>query len=217
MTNGKKVLIVSWSFYPDHAMGAHRAGKLCKYLPLYEWQPMVLTVKEKYYQVTDPSLLTQLPSDIRIKRTSCFSESGVRTGVKKILCLLSRLRGKEVANLSEITFKSKMARKLWLEIPEAGWWLFAAVRSGVKMARGCDVVWATSPVAGNLVVAAIIARLSGKPLVIDLRDPWRIEGGNLYPTPIHNFVDLLFEKRVFKSADAIIAVTPRIAEMYLSK
>ena len=51
--NSKLVLIVTHHFPPDNAVGAVRPTKFAKYLPRFGWEPIVLTVKENYYQATD--------------------------------------------------------------------------------------------------------------------------------------------------------------------
>ena len=42
----KKVLIVSYVFPPMAAVGIYRVIKFCKYLPDFNWDPVVLTVRK---------------------------------------------------------------------------------------------------------------------------------------------------------------------------
>src|SRR5437870_2708413 len=49
----RKILIVAYHFPPDAAVGALRPAKFAKYLPAFDWEPVILTVKEKYYPSTD--------------------------------------------------------------------------------------------------------------------------------------------------------------------
>jgi len=40
--------------------GTQRSSKFVKYLPLYSWDPIVLTVKDVKYYAQDPSLLKEI-------------------------------------------------------------------------------------------------------------------------------------------------------------
>ena len=40
----KKILIISYYYHPDLAVGAMRAVKFAKYLPENGWEPVILTV-----------------------------------------------------------------------------------------------------------------------------------------------------------------------------
>src|SRR5215475_12085413 len=51
-TEARRVLFISYSFPPNMEMGAYACAQIARYLPLYGWEPVVLTVKEKY--VDDP-------------------------------------------------------------------------------------------------------------------------------------------------------------------
>jgi glycosyltransferase involved in cell wall biosynthesis len=53
-TESRRVLFISYSFPPNMEMGAYTCAQIARYLPLYGWEPVVLTVKEKY--VDDPRL-----------------------------------------------------------------------------------------------------------------------------------------------------------------
>jgi hypothetical protein len=53
-TEARRVLFISYSFPPNMEMGAYTCAQIARYLPLYGWEPVVLTVKEKY--VDDSSL-----------------------------------------------------------------------------------------------------------------------------------------------------------------
>jgi len=47
-TEARRVLFISYSFPPNMEMGAYTCAQIARYLPLYGWEPVVLTVKEKY-------------------------------------------------------------------------------------------------------------------------------------------------------------------------
>lgn len=49
----KNVLLISYHFPPDSRIGAVRPAEFAKSLPLYNWSPIILSVKEKYYSEKD--------------------------------------------------------------------------------------------------------------------------------------------------------------------
>src|SRR5215471_3236531 len=53
-TEMRRVLFISYSFPPSTEMGAYSCAQIARYLPLYGWEPVVLTVREKY--IDDPHL-----------------------------------------------------------------------------------------------------------------------------------------------------------------
>ncbi len=79
-TEMRRVLFISYSFPPSTEMGAYSCAQIARYLPLYGWEPVVLTVREKHIddiylgrndegRVNDPDLVIRTyklphPSDI---------------------------------------------------------------------------------------------------------------------------------------------------------
>jgi glycosyltransferase involved in cell wall biosynthesis len=53
-TDMRRVLFIAHSFPPSMNMGAYTCSQITRYLPLYGWEPVVLTAKEKY--IDDPYL-----------------------------------------------------------------------------------------------------------------------------------------------------------------
>src|SRR5262249_20101531 len=47
-TEMRRVLFISYSFPPNTEMGAYSCAQIARYLLLYGWEPVVLTVREKY-------------------------------------------------------------------------------------------------------------------------------------------------------------------------
>lgn len=68
----KKVLMVAYQFPPVGGSGVQRSVKFAKYLPLYGWEPVVLTRDDGKTVLRDESLLKELPGDIEIIRTPAY-------------------------------------------------------------------------------------------------------------------------------------------------
>jgi hypothetical protein len=69
----KKILIISPHFPPSNLAAVHRSRLFAQHLPAFGWQPLILTVDEKYYEeALDPNLVRLLPSDLRIEKAKAF-------------------------------------------------------------------------------------------------------------------------------------------------
>jgi hypothetical protein len=72
----KKILIISPHFPPSNLAGVHRSRLFAQHLPEFGWQPIILTVHEKYYEEKlDHGLTKLLPVDLRVEKVNAFKIS----------------------------------------------------------------------------------------------------------------------------------------------
>src|SRR5437762_11692 len=65
----KTALIVAFHFPPFGAgSGILRILKFCRFLPEFEWQPVILTANVRAYERLDPTLVGEIPSDVPVFR-----------------------------------------------------------------------------------------------------------------------------------------------------
>jgi hypothetical protein len=64
-----KVLMAAYYFPPAGGSGVQRSAKFAKYLPLFGWEPVVITRDTTKMTLRDESLLKEIPSDIEVIRT----------------------------------------------------------------------------------------------------------------------------------------------------
>jgi hypothetical protein len=70
----KKVLIVSPHFPPSNLTAVHRARLFANHLSEFGWEPIILTVHERYYEEElDPDLAKLLPEGLRIEKVKALS------------------------------------------------------------------------------------------------------------------------------------------------
>jgi hypothetical protein len=75
----KNILILYPHFPPSNLAGVHRPRLFAQHLPAYGWNPIILTVHEKYYEeCLDYNLKKLLPSALRIEKVSAFSTGTFR-------------------------------------------------------------------------------------------------------------------------------------------
>lgn len=214
----RRVLMIAHEFYPCSAIGCHRSGKFCKYLGLYGWEPVVLTARQEFaHGRFDSTLLQQLPGGLCVKRTFYPDLESARKAVRAARDLLRHSHSGNghapggVASMVE----SRAGFSRWMSIPDwAVFWLPWAVRAGLADARRCDAIYVTGPPHGAVVVGAVLARLSGRRLVIDLRDPWMLDKTLIYPTEWHRRMNRRLERWCFAAAATVICNTRPAMDAY---
>lgn len=127
----KKILIISPHFPPSNLAAVHRSRLFAQHLPEFGWEPVVLTVHEKYYEeALDQNLVKLLPQDLRIEKVAAFKATRPRVigdiGLRAFFQLYRR--AKKIILTEKIDF-------LYIPIPSyyvalLGRWLHAA--TGIK-------------------------------------------------------------------------------------
>lgn len=70
----KRILIIAPHFPPSNLAAVHRSRLFAQHLPSFGWEPIILTVDEKYYEEKlDWNLYKLLPSGQRIEKVKAFS------------------------------------------------------------------------------------------------------------------------------------------------
>jgi len=154
-----------------------RSLKFVKYLPQFGWEPTVVTIEPESaaYPDLDPGLLREIPEQTRLVRTpgrDPYAAYARLMGMKKDSAVgvgfLSRRRA---------GFRERAAR--WIRanlfIPDArlGWNRFARAAAEKELAAASfDAVFSTGPPHSTHLVAGSVARSSGLPWILDMRDAW---------------------------------------------
>ena len=73
----KRVLILYPHFPPSNLAGVHRPRLFAQHLPSFGWEPVILTVDEKFYEEKlDHNLVTLLPKNLRLEKANAFNRKG---------------------------------------------------------------------------------------------------------------------------------------------
>lgn len=73
MPTSKKILIISPHFPPSNLAAVHRSRLFAKHLPAFGWDPIILTIDEKYYEEdADPNLSRLLPPELVVEKVRAF-------------------------------------------------------------------------------------------------------------------------------------------------
>lgn len=75
----KKILIIAPHFPPSNLAAVHRSRLFAQHLPSFDWEPVILTVHESFYEEKlDHNLEKLLPSNLRIEKVKAFKTSKPR-------------------------------------------------------------------------------------------------------------------------------------------
>jgi glycosyltransferase involved in cell wall biosynthesis len=210
----KRLLVIAYAFPPCGGAGVQRTAKFVRYLPEFGWQPTVLTVDPSCYGVKDSSHADELPPEVEIIRTANFdplvSFGKASNG--------HSANGDATAQSSHPSHIKRLARDIgkgaWMAlynnvlIPDQHvLWYPRAVRAGLDAHRRhtFDLIYATGEPYSAYIAASRIARRTGVPYVIDMRDPWTLSPyRNNLGSRARQFVEQWQEQQVLDQCGACV-------------
>lgn len=221
-----KVLMLACYFPPFGGMGTQRILKFVKYIKEFGFFPYLITLKEDYalrtpqhltwFKPQDPSLLSQVPKDVRIVRTSTLEYERL---LKSAFIKMLGREGLRKAQEQKERFIFKLARSL-LEFPdeEAGWIPFA-VSAGTRllMKEDFSLIYTTSPPHSVHISGYILKLLFRLPWVVDFRDGWTADEWYHPPMKWRRKVEEQLEGKILEYADAVVCNTPGMRKDFLRK
>ncbi len=194
----KTVLLLTYYFPPAPMALAQRVAKLCKYLPREtHWRPRVICgeLPPEICQQRDDALLAEVPDTVPVHRIGSFISSPRAARLKQLHL-----------------YKPVSLVRKFLVLPDAhGDWIARAVAAAADLfpgGRGIDAILASGPPNSVYLAGVRLSENWGRPLVLDMRDPWGQHWGKYYwISQWHLRHTLPLETKVYRQATAIIANT----------
>ena len=187
-----RALIVAYYFPPKGGAGTQRFAKFCKFLPDHGVEPIVLTV--------DAALRTEhAPHD------------------DASLAVDARTEVHRVATPATVPLGLRLRRRLRLHVDEDEW-VHAATPVALRLARerACDVVVTTLSPYACYRIGERLQREAGLPWIVDLRDPWALDGWRVHPSALHARLDVARMRRTLARADFVVANVPEARRAFLA-
>jgi glycosyltransferase involved in cell wall biosynthesis len=189
-TGQRRVLMLALQFPPyGLSTGRLRTLGFVRHLPAAGWVPVVVTARNSAYENRDDRTLAEIPEGARVVRAA----------------------GVDMARL--IAIRGVYPRLI--ATPDR-WntWALGAALSAVRAARHCrvDALWLTFPVPSAVLAGLLAHRLTGLPLVADLRDP--MVYASWPELRWERAVYAWLERRVVKAASVVVLTTPGACELY---
>lgn len=181
--------MVAFHFPPlAGSSGIQRTLRFAQQLPLWSWQPLVLTARPSAYEQTSADLLGDIPAGTVVERAFALDARRLSW------------RGRYVAALAR--------PDRWIS------WKFDAVRRGLRMIERYrpDAIWSTYPIATAHAIAAELHRHSGLPWLADFRDPMAQDGYPADPKTWQAFKAI--EQRAVEAATWSLFTTPSALRTY---
>ena len=212
-----KVLIITYYWPPSGGSGVQRWLKFVKYLRNFNIEPVVYTVDNPNYAITDETLKAQIPSSIEI----------IKKSIKEPNNLLS-LFGKESKKTSagflnkSPGFIGKIAQYIRANyfIPDARkFWIKPSVEflTEYLSKNKIDLVITTGPPHSMHLIGLQLKQKLNLKWIADFRDPWT-EIDYFHQLPLSNRAILKheqLEKEVVSNADIVLVVGKTMKEKYL--
>lgn len=210
------VLIVTYYWPPSGGAGVQRFLKFAKYLPEFGYNPLILTVENPTYPITDESLAEDVPDSLKVYRTRTYEPFG----------LYAALTGREKEEITKPTIELQSGGLLsrlggWIRanlmLPDAraGWLLTARPRA-VELIRKFNIpnIITTGPPHSVHFVGRYAKKRTGARWIADFRDPWsEVYYNQLLPrTRLAGTIDRSLEQKVLRSADEVVVISPSMGD-----
>lgn len=199
----EKILFIAYHYPPQGGAGVQRTLKFTKYIRKYGWEPVILTISEKVFGPTDPTLLSDVPPGAIVERTSAFS----------------------IMNWWPFFNKFKLQKLIsfidqYLLIPDGKIiWQFAARKNARKLIRKHNIklIFTTSgPYSAHLLGLHLKKKFPEISWLADFRDEWTTNPGvylnRIRFNRLRLYIENKMENKVCQSADGIIALSQKMKE-----
>ena len=203
-----KVLIISYAYPPYNSIGAIRVGKMTRHLSDMGCDIRVITAGNQPF-------IQSLPTPLDEKRITYTRSFDLDLPARFFMGLRGRSyvkSGFDGPTSSGIPVLKRIYRDL-VYIPDSNvGWVPYAVHAAARLLRDWkpDVIYSSGPPFSSLIAASRVSRNAGVPWVAELRDLWST--GTYYPfSGARRRLDALLERRVLRSAAAVVAATDGLA------
>jgi glycosyltransferase involved in cell wall biosynthesis len=224
-----KILFIAYYFPPDNGVGGLRIAKFARYLPSFDWEPVVLTVEDRYREQLDLDRIKDL-GGIRVVKTRKNPRLNdlllfLRDSIKTIFRKANNARIKDKINASiygdgftkntNEGFLQKLKRYYISisSIPDGKrcWVIPAATRTVMELiTKRYDCILSSSPPHSSHLIGLVAKKLIKVKWIADFRDPWVdfiINKTPLIRSELSDKIEIWLEKLVVHNADKIITTT----------
>ena len=203
-----KALLITYYWPPAGGSGVQRWLKFVKYLSEFGIDPVVYTVQDANYSITDQSLMEEVPSEVEVLKEPIWEpndflskfgskEQGVSAG---FLSSKPSFVGRQIQYIRANYFIPD-ARKFWVK---------PSVRRLMRYMKNnsIDVVVTSGPPHSVHLIGMKLKEKTGVKWIADFRDPWtNIDYFHVLPmTEKAKKKHYKLENKVLKKADSIIVV-----------
>lgn len=213
-----KVLIITYYWPPAGGSGVQRWLKFTKYLPEFGVTPIIYTVQNAKYPITDATLCKEVADDMKVI-TQPFKDPQEWISLRK--------SKKVKASAGFLSEKPTLTQKILnyiranYFIPDAKmWWIQPSVKYLKKYLseNPVDVIISTGPPHSTHLIAFALKKQLPVKWIADFRDPWtEIDYFHQLPLTKKSLLrHQQLEKMVLTNADEVLVVGETMRQSYLS-
>lgn len=214
----KRVLIVTYYWPPGGGSGVQRWLKFSRYLPEFGWEPVIFTVDNPQYQLSDKSLESETLPGIEVHRLKAFDPND----------FYNQWFGKSIGK-PNVGFtsskKESMAFKLvkWIRgnwfIPDSRiFWVRPATKriKQILTEKKYDAIITTGPPHSLHLIGKKVADSTGIRWIADFRDPWTeiYYFNEMRPSVRSRKKHMRLEREVLSCANEIVVVGETMKKMF---
>jgi glycosyltransferase involved in cell wall biosynthesis len=212
----RRYLMITPYFPPLAQSGAKRGLYLARHMEAHGWQPVVLAAPPLEHEI-DERLVRAVPDSTPVHRRYAGPLRAARAELRRSSRRaparppgpLTRWARRRAAGLGLTIYFTPFDRYLW-DVP----W---ATLAGARLVRryGAEAIHVSSDPFTACYTGVAVKALTGRPLVLDFRDPWALHDGKmaLRPRPTAWMVHRL-ERFCIRHADRVILNTEAAAARY---
>jgi glycosyltransferase involved in cell wall biosynthesis len=181
----RSVLTLAYHFPPLGGAGVQRMVQLARRLPDLGWEQVVITGPggpESRWRPRDDSRPVGGPDVVTV-----------------------RMDGPEPPH--DVRWEGRLER--WLRRPSrwTRWWSANVADLAASVDRRVDLVHASVAPYSTAESAVAVARRLGRPLLVDLEDPWALDETMVYPSRAHRALERRRMRRALAAADLVVMNT----------
>lgn len=206
----KRILMICYYFPPLLDVGCKRSVAFSKYLKAHGWEPYVLSVRNPDQHYCMPG--------------SDKTPPGVPTTYVCSLCNLSWLLGKVNGLFNKVIslWGGHLKRNYLYDffcIPDLFiGWIPGAIIGGYRIIKKNDInsIYISCSPFSSALAGIVLKKLTGKPLIIDFRDPLAVNIPDILNAP--NFrkkINGIIEHKIISVADVFIVNTEEVRNGYI--
>jgi len=203
----KNVLIISYAFHEQEAIGSIRIRGLARLLPEFGWNPIILTAKFPGKSSSEYNVVETFYEDKNKKLKQNFGYN-INETVKDQLRLPADKNKKSFIDYVFYVWQE------FFNYPdlERTWYKYAvdAGKTILKREKIDAIISSSSPVTSHLIAKTLRDKYN-TPWIADLRDLWT-QNHYYSHTAIRRLMERKLEVRTLKKADALVTISPYLSD-----
>ena len=189
----KRILMIAYHFPPVRvSSGIQRTLKFCTYLREYGWDPLVLTISPRAYELSSPDQLKEIPADVIVERAFGLDTS------------------------RHLSIAGKYFHRMAQPDRWVSWWP-GGIWTGMKMIRQHKpaAIFSTSPIVTAHLIGQSLVTRTGLPWIADMRDSITEPG---YPRdPLTWKIHRKIEENIVNRCTKAVFTTEPTRQMYAER